>query len=101
MVIRNLQVGDAVLLVERAGEFGNIPALGVVEAFWKIQRRELSRALWGESKYPYVFFFHTRKIDLSWPQFVEDVGFKPNFDPRGKFYSVATKRLESFGGPAG
>jgi 5-methylcytosine-specific restriction protein A len=97
-VVRRLEVGDAVLLVETVGEFGNIPVLGIVSAFWKCQLRDLSEALWGESKYPYVFFFNTETIDLTWEQFLNDVGFKENFNPRGKFYSVKDKSLDSFGG---
>jgi 5-methylcytosine-specific restriction protein A len=101
MVIRRLEVGDVVLLVKTTGEYGEIPALGMVKGFWKQQLRELSEALWGEGKYPYVFFFNTQVLDLTWMEFVEDLGIKPNFEPRGRFFSVATKRLAAFGGAAG
>ncbi len=37
-------------------------------------------------------------LDLSWPEFIEHVGYRDNFDPRGNFYSVATHRLDDFGG---
>lgn len=97
-IIGRLEVGDAVLLVERFGEYGNIPALGIVLAFWTTQLRDLSRALWGEGKYPYVFFFNTERLDLTWEEFREDVGFKPNYNPRGKFYSVVEEKLNPLGG---
>ncbi len=58
--IKELNVGDAMLLVKTiGGEHGEIPALGIVKIFVKEQMRELSKVLWGELGYPYIFFFDT------------------------------------------
>lgn len=97
-VINNLDVGDAVLLVESTGGDGRVPALCRVVGFWKDELRQLSKALWGNDKFPYIFFFHTEKLNLTWKQMLSHLGYKPNFDPRGKFYSVADSKLTSLGG---
>lgn len=97
-VIKNLEVGDCVLLVESARIDGGIPALCQVVAYWNHELRPLSEALWGNEKFPYIFFFITEKIDYSWIQFLHDIGYKENFNPRGQFYSISESKLRDFGG---
>jgi hypothetical protein len=97
-VIRQLQAGDFVLLVHSATEYGEVPVLCRVQVFWPHELRDLSFALWGNDKYPYIFFFHTEHLTLSWPELREHLGYRHNFDPRGNFYSVASHRLDEFGG---
>lgn len=100
-VIKNLRPGDAVLLVETTAGAGSVPALCIVKAFWSIAMPQLSEALWGEAKFPYVFFFDTIKIDLTWSEFSGDMDYAPNFRPSGNFYSVRDDRTEEFDGPSG
>jgi hypothetical protein len=91
--IKDLNVGDVMLLVKTiGGEHGEIPALGVVKVFFKVQMRELSKVLWGELGYPYVFFFNTESIFLSWTSFKDDVGYKPTYSPPG--YVSRVSKLE-------
>ena len=97
-VIRQLEAGDFVLLVYSATEYGKVPVLCHVQVFWPDELRNLSFTLWGNDKYPYIFFFRTEKLSLSWPEFREHLGYRHNFDPRGNFYSVASHRLDDFGG---
>jgi hypothetical protein len=97
-VIRQLAADDCVVLVHSATEYGQVPALCHVQVFWPDELRDLSFALWGNVKYPYIFFFRTVELTLSWPEFSEHLGYKHNFDPRGNFYSVASHRLDGFGG---
>jgi hypothetical protein len=97
-VIRQLAAGDFVLLVHSATEYGEVPVLCRVQVFWPDELRVLSFALWGNDKYPYIFFFRTEKLTLSWPEFREHLSYRHNFDPRGNFYSVASHRLDNFGG---
>jgi putative restriction endonuclease len=40
-------------------------------------------------------------LTLSWPEFKEHVGYKANYDPRGIFSSVASDKLDDFGGVEG
>jgi hypothetical protein len=96
-VIKQLTAGDFVLLVHSATEYGEIPVLCDVQVFWPDELRDLSFALWGNDTYPYIFF-RTEKLSLSWPEFREHLGYRYNFDPRGNFYSVASQRLDDFGG---
>jgi 5-methylcytosine-specific restriction enzyme A len=87
-VIRHLQPGDAVLLVETIRLGGSVPALCQVQAFFPEIFEQLSRALWGEHHFPYVFFFSTERLSLSWEELRDTLGYKPRFDPRGMFYRV-------------
>lgn len=100
-VIRNLGIGDAMLLIKTTGGSGEIPALGIVEVFQKYQMHELSIALWGETKFPYIFFFNTKPISLTWDTFKEDVGYASNFRPSGNVYRVRSDRFEKFKGVEG
>lgn len=100
-VIRQLEEGDFVLLVESAAEYGQVPVLCHVRAFWSDELRNLSLALWGSDKYPFIFFFRTEQLTLSWSELTEHLDYKPNFDPRGNFYSVKSHRLDDSGGVEG
>jgi len=100
-VIRQLAAGDFVLLVHSATEHGTVPVLCHVQVFWPDKLWDLSLELWGSNKYPYIFFFRTEELTLTWPEFKEHVGYRPNYNPRGTFNSVATDSLEDFGGVEG
>ena len=65
-VITNLEVGDAVLLVETTGSSGAIPALGIVKSYQHESLPELSYLLWGSYHFPYIFFFSTEELSLTW-----------------------------------
>ncbi|MCD6013447.1 MAG: endonuclease [Flavipsychrobacter sp.] len=98
VVIRNLNEGDYVLLVKSSRIDGDIPVLCPVKIFWRAKLETLSEYLWQDSKFPFIFFFNTIDIELMWVQFIEDLGYKNNFSPRGNFYKVDNGRLEKFGG---
>ncbi len=98
-VIRRLSMGDVVLLIEKAGRLdGEIPVLCEVKAFWPIELPQLSRALWGDVKYPYIFFFESEPISLTWPELRTQLNYSENFDPRGNFYAVRIDRLDGLDG---
>ncbi|WOB42637.1 restriction endonuclease [Thermoleptolyngbya oregonensis NK1-22] len=100
-VIKTLNVGDAMLLIKTTGSSGEIPALAIVKVFQKHQMHELSVALWGEAKFPYIFFFETKSISLTWHTFKEHIGYASKFRPRGNVYRVRSDRLEKFNGVEG
>nr|WP_025774309.1 HNH endonuclease [Clostridium botulinum] len=77
---------------------GTVPVLCPVKLFWPYEIRELSNALWGQSKFPYIFFFETEDLNLMWIQFLDDIGYKESFAPRGNFYKVKEERFNAFGG---
>jgi len=69
-----------------------------VAGFWNDEFRDLSKALWGAENFPYIFFFDTERLKLTWNEMLEHFAYASNYDPRGKFYSVADPRLDKFGG---
>ena len=89
------------LLIRTTGGDGDIPALCLVDAYWKHEMTDLSRALWGSERFPYIFFFETEPISLTWTDFKEHVGYAPNFRPSGNVYRVHKDRLQQFGGARG
>jgi len=100
-VIRNLSNDDAVFLIRTTAGDGSIPALALVKAYWNVELRDLSMVLWGNHKFPYIFFFDTQLLNLSWTHFLDHVGYRPNYRPSGNFLSIRTERLDKFGGSAG
>lgn len=100
-VIRQLEVNDVMLLIKTTGGNEEIPALCHVKCFWKEELLGLSDFLWGSTHFPYVFFFKTQHINLTWTQFKQDVKYLPKFRPAGNVYRVKGERLEHFGGPSG
>lgn len=97
-VIKNLAIGDFVLLIETTSGIGNIPALCHIKNYWNLELRDLSQSLWSNHKYPYIFFFNTERITLPWTHFIDHVGYKSNYRPSGNFLSVKQERLSKFGG---
>ena len=100
-VIEQLEAGDFVLLLESATQHGEVPVLCHVQLFWPYKLWDLSLSLWNSNNYPYIFFFHTEKLNLGWPEFKEHVGYKPNYNPRGHFLRVASNKLDDFNGVYG
>lgn len=96
-IIRNLKNGDTVLLVQSSRIDGKVPILCKVKVYLPVKLNELSKVLWGDDKYPFIFFFDSEEIDLMWIDFREHLGYMEKFDPRGNFYKVASERLQSYG----
>ena len=99
-VIENLHVNDTMLLIRTIAGEGEIPVLCTIKAFWKVEMREVSRILWGSDRFPYIFFFTTEKINLTWNTFKNYVQYNPRFRPSGNVYLVQKDRLGKFGGVA-
>jgi hypothetical protein len=95
-----MEVGDCVLLLGLAGLHGHFPAMGIVRVFLPENYFDLSKALWGEERFPLVFFFTTERIQYSWPTFTDDMNYKSNWRPGGLFYQIGPDRLAPFGGAA-
>lgn len=99
--IKRMSVGDVVLLLESAGANGVAPAMGEVIAFWPDQLPALSEALWGKTKFPYIFFFRTERLSgLTWPQMRADFAYEPTYRPQHHISRV-NKDLSDYGGAAG
>ena len=100
-VIKNLNRGDVMLLVKTTGGNGEMPALCRVKSFWREHMPDLSDFLWNSRHFPYVFFFETQEINLSWHKFKADIGYAPKFRPSGSVYRVREDRFEPYGGASG
>lgn len=97
-VIGQLEPGDVMLLVQTTSGEGVIPALCPVVAFWKEPMFNLSQALWEDTRFPFIFFFTTRRIYLTWAKLKRDIGYAHNFRPRGNTYRIREDRFNRFGG---
>ncbi|GIU36432.1 hypothetical protein TUM4644_37390 [Shewanella colwelliana] len=100
-IIKNLSPNDVMLLIKTTGGAGEMPALCHVKSFWRQHMPELSNFLWGSNHFPYVFFFKTQSIDLTWFQFKQDVNYMPKFRPSGNVYRVREDRFVHFDGVEG
>lgn len=100
-VIRQLAYDDVMLLIKTTGGNGEMPVLCHVKGFWREPLMELSKFLWGSSHFPFVFFFKTTEIDLTWSQFKEDIGYSLKFRPSGNVYRVKEDRFTKFGDARG
>lgn len=100
-IIKHLNTNDVMLLIKTTGGLGDMPALCHIKGFWRVHMPVLSKFLWGSNHFPYVFFFKTQNIDLTWFQFKEDVKYMPKFRPSGNVYRVREDRLRHFDGVEG
>ncbi|PJJ59850.1 HNH endonuclease [Hymenobacter chitinivorans] len=98
--IRQLAIGDVMLLIRTISEDGDIPYMCNVRSIWKEKMEDLSNALWGSYHFPYVFFCSVNKIDLTWTKFKEDVSYEPIYRPGGYVVRVNKKRFNKYGGEA-
>ena len=101
-VFRHVDVGDLVLIAPTIGQEGGIGQLGVVKAICPERCFDASRILWPNTPYerlfPLIFFFDVEVGFRSWSGFLEDVEYKPAFNPRGRFVPIRAEHLESWGG---
>lgn len=99
------QPGDLVLMVPFMGLQGGVRQLGVVKAKCPLRCYQASRLLWPNTPdsrlFPLIFFFDTEIGLRGWFDFLDDVGIKSNWEPRGWYRRVASKRFDRFGGPTG
>ena len=98
--IAHLGHGDAVLLVESVSGDGSVPALCPDVRYWNRAYHQVSEELWGNPRYPYVFYFRTEPLDLTWREMCADLGYRFNWSPRN-FFRIPVERVEPFGGPEG
>lgn len=100
------QVGDLVLFLPTIGkEDGGIQQLGIIKAKAPVRCYEASRILWPNTPqdrlFPFLFFFYTEVGFRPWLDFLDDVDINRDWDPRGWYRPIATKRFQKWGGPAG
>lgn len=95
-----LAEGDVFLLMISHADRGPIPALGVVEVYVPMRFPGLSKALWGERGFPYIFFFQTQPLNLTWPELRYKLGYSETYKgPIGQVQRIREDRVAQAGGP--
>ena len=98
--IRKLSEGSIVLLMETSSGRGSVPALGRVVVYVPQRFPALSQALWGDRGFPYIFFFETLPLSLTWEALRSKLGYDPNFQgSRGHIQRLAEVPVGRAGGP--
>lgn len=100
-------VGDLVLILPSLGDYDSgIHYLGIVKAKCSIRAFEASKILWPLNEnidhiFPYLFFFDTEMGFRSWHDFLTDLRYDSNFNPRGYYLRIKSERFERWGGEEG
>jgi hypothetical protein len=102
---RETQVGDLFLMFPHVGANGGLAQIGVVRALCPNDCSEASRLLWPRTPdhrlFPWIFFFRTEVGFREWSDFLRDMGYAENWDPRGQYRRIAADRLGRWGGADG
>lgn len=102
---QDTRVGDLILFFPQVGANGALEQIGIVRAICPVEAWDASRVLWpetpGDRLFPHLFFFDTEVGFRYWPQFLEDMDYHPDWDPRGFYRRIAPARLSRFGGATG
>lgn len=100
------RVGDVVLFAPWIGVHkGGIHQLGVIKAKCPVHCLAASRVLWPDTPearlFPLIFFFDSEVGFRGWFEFLEDVGYKSNWNPHGWYRRIDPSRFEPHGGAVG
>jgi hypothetical protein len=103
---KRMEVGDLVLIAPTIGVHdGGIHQLGVVKAICPSECFHASQVLWPQTPndklFPWVFLFESEAGYRSWYAFLNDIGYKEAYNPRGLFKSIADRKFERWGGVEG
>src|SRR5690606_11282954 len=100
---RDTSVGDLVLFIPHIGSHnGGIHQIGIVASKCPVRAHSASRTLWprtpNDRLFPWIFFFHAELGYRGWFEFLDDIGYQENWDPRGWYRRIAPSRLQRWGG---
>lgn len=91
-VIRDLEKGDYLLLLETIGPGGSFAYVGRVIGRPSKECFDLSLHLWGESRFPLIVFLKGALTSYPWFAFCEAFGLSKNWNPAGNTYRVTDER---------
>jgi hypothetical protein len=98
-------IGDLVLFAPTIGVKGGIEQLGIVAAKCPIRAHAASRLLWPDTPndrlFPLLFFFDSETGVRGWFDFLDDIGYKENWEPRGWYRQIAAHHFAQFGDAEG
>jgi len=103
--IKETQIGDLVLFFPTAGQSnGALEYIGVVKAKAEMECWEASKILWPRTPhqrpFPFIFFFDSEAGNQYWLDFLGDIGYSPDWDPRGFYRRGGDARFVKWGGPS-
>jgi len=96
-VHEHLQIGDWFLLASSLGDEGGVEYVGKVVHILQGRQSELSKRLWTEDRFPWVFMLKGEMRHVPWPQFLSRIGYAANFDPRGHTFGISRQKMSSKG----
>lgn len=97
--MKHMRPGDTVLLLESFAVGSDVGAVGQVAEFWPVELPELSQVLWGESRFPYIFFFNADRISLTWEKLKSVLQYGAKYRT-SDFVLVKSERIAQLGGAA-
>ena len=101
-VFNLLDAGDIVLLIGKIQvqpyPDGLFEYAATVQVKYPDPLHWTSQHVWGEARWPLMFFFGATKIALPWPTFLKDTGYLTTWNPQGMFYRVNPKRYGNLPG---
>jgi hypothetical protein len=90
---RKLSEGDWFILVGTIKGGGGVEYLGEVVHVIPTREPMLSRHLWTEARFPWIFLLQGRMQHVPWPVFLEKIGYAANFDPQGRVYGISKQKM--------
>jgi hypothetical protein len=88
-----LDPGDYWFLLDSPHYGGGMQYVGKVDYKFSGKQFDLSKELWTESRFPYIFLMHGSMIHFPWEAFIRHFSYKENYDPRGHVLGVGPQRV--------
>jgi hypothetical protein len=103
---RRTRLGDLVLIIPQIGVHDKgIHQIGIVKAKAPDKCYHASRVLWPKAPdqrlFPFVFFFDAEVGFRGWFEFLEDLGYSSDWNPRGWYRPITGHRFPRWDGPEG
>jgi hypothetical protein len=96
-IYERLKPDDWFLLVGALGDGGGVEYVGKVVHVLHGPQRELSKFLWTEDRFPWVFFLRGEMRHIPWPDFLSRLQYSANYDPRGHVFGIGQDRMKKLG----
>jgi hypothetical protein len=91
-LFNRIRPGDVFLLIGRVqiAPFpdGAFDYCANIELAWPQPLPITSQQIWGEPRWPFIFFFEGKPTSLPWPVFLKDANYRAAWNPQGRFYRV-------------
>lgn len=92
-ILKNLSPGDWFLILESDRPGGQFHYVGQVLHRINGEDFRLSEHLWGEAKFPLIFFLRGQLTSFPWEVFRRNLGYKENWRLSGQTYRLPGDRI--------